>query len=307
MIINKKALLFPLFFLPIKVFAQFTYGTTGLIDMPTADMQEQKTLMLGASFLEKHSTPARWDYNTYNYYLNITFFPWLEVAYDCTLHKALPYDPAYGSGFWAPYTYGKFVNQDRNFALRLRVWKEGWWKDWTPQIVVGANDAVHDSWTRGNKFSMTSQRANGFMNRWYLAVSKHFGWKYAGIWGFHATYMKNKRIEYPLNGLALGVNFKFDFGDNLNFYKYLNGLNLMLEAYPANGRGAFYKFEEKITEEYDRGLSLGKYDINVGAEYEICLSKYKQTQKVASSLNFLGELYGCKDFSCGVQFKVHLK
>ena len=34
-------------------------------------------------------------------------------------------DSAYGPGFWVPSTYGKFVNQDRNFAVRLRLWKEG--------------------------------------------------------------------------------------------------------------------------------------------------------------------------------------
>ena len=35
--------------------AQFTYGTTGLLNMPTADMQRDKTLLFGGSFLEKHT------------------------------------------------------------------------------------------------------------------------------------------------------------------------------------------------------------------------------------------------------------
>lgn len=82
--------------------------------MPTADMQRDKTFMFGGGFLEKHATPARWTYNTFNYYLDITIFPWLEVSYICTLHKAMEVDPAYGPGFWVPSTYGKFVNQDRN-------------------------------------------------------------------------------------------------------------------------------------------------------------------------------------------------
>ena len=85
--------------------------------MPTADMQRDKTFMFGGGFLEKHATPARWTYNTFNYYLDITiFYPWLEVSYICTLHKAMEVDPAYGPGFWVPSTYGKFVNQDRNFG-----------------------------------------------------------------------------------------------------------------------------------------------------------------------------------------------
>ena len=33
------------------------------------------------------------------------------------------------------------------FNFRLRVWKEGWWKSWTPQIVLGADDpGTHDNY-----------------------------------------------------------------------------------------------------------------------------------------------------------------
>ena len=86
----RRLILFLLFFVMIgAVHAQFTYGTTGLLNMPTADMQRDKTFMFGGGFLEKHATPARWTYNTFNYYLDITIFPWLEVSYICTLHKAM--------------------------------------------------------------------------------------------------------------------------------------------------------------------------------------------------------------------------
>lgn len=99
----RRLILFLLFFVMIgAVHAQFTYGTTGLLNMPTADMQRDKTFMFGGGFLEKHATPARWTYNTFNYYLDITIFPWLEVSYICTLHKAMEVDPAYGPGFWVP-------------------------------------------------------------------------------------------------------------------------------------------------------------------------------------------------------------
>lgn len=72
----RRLILFLLFFVMIgAVHAQFTYGTTGLLNMPTADMQRDKTFMFGGGFLEKHATPARWTYNTFNYYLDITIFP----------------------------------------------------------------------------------------------------------------------------------------------------------------------------------------------------------------------------------------
>ena len=69
----RRLILFLLFFVMIgAVHAQFTYGTTGLLNMPTADMQRDKTFMFGGGFLEKHVTPARWTYNTFNYYLDIS-------------------------------------------------------------------------------------------------------------------------------------------------------------------------------------------------------------------------------------------
>lgn len=72
----RRLILFLLFFVMIgAVHAQFTYGTTGLLNMPTADMQRDKTFMFGGGFLEKHATPARWTYNTFNYYLTSLFSP----------------------------------------------------------------------------------------------------------------------------------------------------------------------------------------------------------------------------------------
>ena len=42
--------------------AQFTYGTTGLLHMPTADMQPDKTFMFGGGRLNKQATPSRWSF-----------------------------------------------------------------------------------------------------------------------------------------------------------------------------------------------------------------------------------------------------
>ena len=65
-----RLILFLLFFVMIGgVHAQFTYGTTGLLNMPTADMQGDKTFTFGRGLWEKQATPARWTYNTFNCYL----------------------------------------------------------------------------------------------------------------------------------------------------------------------------------------------------------------------------------------------
>ena len=73
---------------PSALRAQFVYGTTGLLHMPTGEMQRDKTFMFGCAFLDTEATPGHWSYDTGNYFINITIFPWLEVGYTCTLHKA---------------------------------------------------------------------------------------------------------------------------------------------------------------------------------------------------------------------------
>ena len=58
--------------------AQYVYGTTGLLHAPSADMQRDKTFLCGFSYLQVAATPKHWNYDTWNYYINITLFPWLS-------------------------------------------------------------------------------------------------------------------------------------------------------------------------------------------------------------------------------------
>lgn len=289
-------LIFPI----LKANSQYTYGTTGLLNMPTANMQQDKTFMFGGGYLEKHSSPARWFYDTWNYYINVTIFPWMEVSYHCVLHKSVYNDYGTGStGYWVPGTYGKFTNQDRQFNVRFRLWKEGWWKPWTPQIVIGSDDISTHSWGRTeDRFKVEDNRSNGFGNRYYLAATKHFHFTNIGTLGAHVAYLYNVRSDYPLNGIAAGTNFRFALPEETSLWnRALNGVNLMMELYPADGRGTYRVNSFKGMKHYDRGVSIGKYDINIGC----CYSLWKD------HINLYGELYGCKDFSGGVQFKVRLK
>ncbi len=58
--------------LSLSAFSQLTYGTTGLLHAPSAEMQRDKTFMVGGNFLNKELTPPTWYYHTYNYFLNVT-------------------------------------------------------------------------------------------------------------------------------------------------------------------------------------------------------------------------------------------
>lgn len=267
---------FSFFFISILVcinaLSQFTIGTTGLLNMPTAVMQQDKTFMFGGGFLEKHATPARWTYNTYNYYINITFFSWLEVAYDCTLHKAIECDPVYGCDYWPEQTWGKFTNQDRNFSIRLRLLREGQWWKYMPAIVIGSNDVTtRPGGDRKTNFSNPEGDGNGYWNRYYLVATKHLAIKNIGELGVHFAYVYNKRTDYPLYGPAFGANFRFQLSDSQFLTKAVNNLNLMAE--------------------YDSRT------INCGFEY----SFWKDY------INAVVELNRCRYFSGGLVFKVHLK
>lgn len=243
----------------LATYGQFIYGGTGLLHMPTADMQRDKTVMAGASYLDVAATPGEWDYNTWNYYLNLTIFPWLEVGYVCTLLKmAVP-------ELQLP---NKFRNQDRHFAVRLRLWKEGWWKPWTPQVVLGTNDPGTSSHSNG--FGSASATGNGYWNRYYLDMSKHFSWKQVADIGVHAAYLYNRRELYHYNGPAVGANLRFNLPESSFGNRLLNGLNLMVE--------------------YD------SCTVNVGGSYSVWKDR----------INVVAELNQCKHLSAGMYFKLCL-
>lgn len=257
----------------LSVKAQALWGSTGLLHMPTADMQEDKTFMFGGNILDKHPMPPRWNNEnytyTFNYYIDITIFPWLEVSYTCTLVKGRKLE----AGYWPEETWGKFVNQDRNFSARLRLWKEGWWKEWTPQIVAGVNDPGSFNSFGGGTISFDkSGNTSHHFNRYYVAVTKHFNLEGIGNIGAHAAYcysIKAASLRYV--GVAMGADFKFHLPETTMFRKAVNGMNLMAE--------------------YDTRT------INCGFEYSVW----------RDYVNIIMELNECKYFSGGLVFKVHLK
>ena len=67
--------------------AQYMLGTTGMMNIPTADRQKPGTVMLGGNYLPKQVMPSRFNYNTGNYFVSISFFSFLELAYRATLIK----------------------------------------------------------------------------------------------------------------------------------------------------------------------------------------------------------------------------
>jgi hypothetical protein len=181
----------------VYLFPQYSYGVTGLLHSPSAEMQQDKTVMIGGGFLNENLTPPRFNYNTYNYYLNVTIFPCLEIAYTCTLFKVTPQ--------WGVQSQmGKFTNQDRYFSLRLRVLKEEQFFKYMPAAVLGTSDPFTES--RGGEIMPSGDGGNGYFSRFYVAMTKHIPVNKEEL-GLHVSYLYNRRNDYHLNGIAGGITY----------------------------------------------------------------------------------------------------
>ncbi len=185
--------------------AQFTASSSGLLQMPSAEMQESGTVMICANYLNKNSLPSSassgWDYDTVAYGFAFTFWSRLEVGYVCTVFN----------GRWKPDPTEndlEFVNQDRHFYGRVMIFKEGeFGKSWMPALVAGVSDPTTGSSSGGYLDFAVSGSGNGYFNRIYLAASKHFNTAWGEV-GAHAAYQYNQRTDYPLNGPCAAVTWK---------------------------------------------------------------------------------------------------
>ncbi len=202
---NKLFIVFCFLFYCCALSAQLTYGVTGLLHAPSAEMQRDKTIMIGGNFMNKELTPSTWSYHTYNYFANVTIFPWLEVAYTCTLFKSQTVGIDWKVG------KDKFTNQDRYFSLRMRVLKEEQFWKYMPAVVVGSSDPF----TESGGGQVASADGNGYFNRFFIAATKHITFE-KNILGLHLSYLYNKRDDYSLNGFAGGITFSPSMLPNFN-------------------------------------------------------------------------------------------
>ena len=113
--------------------AQYALGNTGLLNAPSADMQETGTFMAGINYMPDGMSP--FNFNTANYFVNMTMLSCLELSYRCTLLKTTRYDGHRG-----------YYQQDRSMSARLRLWREKE-QHWMPSLLVGVNDPFKDEGT----------------------------------------------------------------------------------------------------------------------------------------------------------------
>lgn len=201
--------------------AQFFDCTSGLLNTPSAEMEESGTFMITNNYLNKANLPNKswWGYDTFSYGFNITFIDRVEIAYVCTLVQGKP-----GNKFWPEETWGKFVNQDRHFSAKFQLLKEGEFWEWTPSIAVGVADPVTGS---GHDYIGSDvSKGNGYFNRMYAVATKHFNTP-AGQVGATLGYQYNLRKDCHYNAPCAAVTWDPKWVNRSDWF--LSGVRLVAE------------------------------------------------------------------------------
>lgn len=202
----------------LSIEAQEYTGITGMMHVPTAEMAPVGTARVGAFFLNGEFTPDKLvykgeKYNTYNHFLAIAPFSWVELSYVCTLLK----HPS-NNDVQKQWCYGK----DRHFCIKLRPLKEG--KYW-PALAVGAQDPTRTVEDKGGNYA--------YFNNFYVAASKHLNWKGHEL-GVHLTYRYYRSdFNAKWRGVAGGITYRPAFAPNSRaMLEYTgNDVNVAVDCY----------------------------------------------------------------------------
>lgn len=177
---------------------QYT-GISGLIHVPSAEMRHEGDACFGIHYLNKNMLPDvgflynNEKYNTYDYYLSITPYKWIELSYICTKRMdVVDGEPVY-------------KRKDRNFSMKIRPLQEG--KYW-PAVAIGCNDvgsSVASIITRNN------QNVQLYFQNYFLATTKHFniGGNELGVTLAYRYYTRDYNAKW--NGIVGGVTFRPSF------------------------------------------------------------------------------------------------
>ena len=181
---------------------QFLDSATGLLQVPTADMNRGGTLMITNNFMNKHALNSNyWGYHTFEYGFNITLWSRVEVSYVCVIFD----------GKRKPNPSDRDIimfNQDRHFNAKVLLLQENeFGMNWMPAIAVGVSDPVSGASSDDYSSSDVSGASNGFFNRYYAVATKHFNTK-IGIVGAHLGYQFNRRTDLPMNGPCVAFDWR---------------------------------------------------------------------------------------------------
>ena len=187
--------------------SQTLLGTSGWLNIPSAEMQEDGTFYFGGSFIDKNTIGdyGSGKYNVLTYYFDLTFLPFLEISFGNT--RLLDYDDDRHT-------------VDRRFSFRIRPLKE---RKYVPAIVIGA----HDIYTSIASKSTTNQ----YFSSLYIVATKHIAVTKSEF-GFTLGYGLSASRVNQFVGLFGGVSFSPGFYRPMKFIAEYDGevINIGLNA-----------------------------------------------------------------------------
>ena len=194
-----------LLFAGLLLHAQQYTGMSGLIHVPSAEMDKEGDARIGVHFLNREFSPTNFSYHTSTHYLSITPFPWVEIGYTCTIMKGIK------GGVGEDTTDGGYSNKDRYFSVKIQPLKEGrWW----PALAIGSNDP-YGTQNENVESQPGSDGKSMYFSNYYIAASKHLALKNHVI-GVHVAYRKWKRnYNNQWNGIVGGITYRPSFARNL--------------------------------------------------------------------------------------------
>lgn len=234
-------ILFAMTLLSVDTYAQLYTSLSGLINIPSADMNKEGDARIGCYFMNKHFTPddngtygfiyEGKKYNTIDFYLSLTPFQWLELGYTFTLQKSLL------EGYDKP----KYNQKDRYFSIKLNPLREG---KYHPAIAIGSNDFI------GSPAKRHAQGGSGagYFCNYYIAATKHFKPGKHDI-GVHLAYRYCPTVfSEKWEGMVGGITFQPSFqknlraiaeytGDDINIgFDWLLWKHLLIQSSLQNGK-----------------------------------------------------------------------
>jgi len=194
--LNLIIVLIALWLLPQLGKAQQFTGTSGLAHIPTGEMNHEGDALIGGHFLNKAMMPDTGflyegeKYHTFNYYVALAPFSWIEMSYVCT------------ERIYRKDAQGNIVNwsKDRYASVKIRPLKEG---KYYPAVAIGCNDV----WT---SFALFADKPNVqfYFQNWYIAATKHFEFSGNEL-GLTLAYRHFYRgYNAKWNGIVGGITFR---------------------------------------------------------------------------------------------------
>jgi hypothetical protein len=197
--------------------AQEYHGTTGLLQVPSAETEAAGTFRGGITWVDKRMLPDMSYYgdgipfNAPCYTIGITAFRWIQLSYSGTLVKmhrnGLKEEPL------------GYYNEDRHVNIKLNPLYEGLW---CPAIAIGWDDIGSLKSLKIN----SSLTANSFFENLYIAATKHFYIKGYEL-GAHLAYRYySSDVNRDRRGLAGGLTLRPSFYPPLRLIAEWDGIGI---------------------------------------------------------------------------------